>query len=69
MPAATSASMSAVFGTSNDSPTLSSCPRGPRRGNIGMTSAPVSRAMRIAPGGRVVSRPKKVIGTPFWKKS
>jgi hypothetical protein len=36
---------------------------------MGTTSAPVSRAMRIAPGGRVVSRPKKVIGIPFWKKS
>ena len=69
MPAAMSASMPAVFGTSNGSPTLSSCPRGPRRGNMGTISAPVSRAMRIAPGGSVVSRPKNVIGRPFWKKS
>ena len=54
---------------SNGSPMISSCPCGVRRGKTGTTSAPVSRAMRIAPGGSVVSRPKKVTGSPFWKKS
>ena len=69
MPAATSASTLAVFATSNGSPMISSCPAAVRRGKTGTTSAPVSRAMRIAPGGSVVSRPKKVTGSPFWKKS
>lgn len=36
---------------------------------MGTTRASVSRAIRMAPGGSVVSRPKKVTGTPFWKKS
>ncbi len=42
---------------------------GVRSAKMGTIGAPVSRAIRMAPGGRVVGRPKKVTGLPFWKKS
>lgn len=69
MPAATSTSISRVLGTVKGCPSLIRCAPSTRKGNMGTISAPVSRAMRMAPGGSVVSRPKKVTGTPFWKKS
>ncbi len=40
-------------------------PCGVLRAKIGTIGAPVSRAMRIAPGGSVVGRPKNVTGLPF----
>jgi hypothetical protein len=69
MPASTSASTSRVLATSKGSPTASLYPSPVRRGNIGITRAPVSRAIRMEPGGIVVSRPKNDIRIPFWKKS
>jgi hypothetical protein len=38
-----------------------------RRVKIGTIGAPVSRAIRTAPGGRVVSRPKNDTDFPFKK--